>query len=86
MFQPSDTDRTEMEFHFSKKFDGYLLFQLVRVQDFRVLGVYKPKAKKMHPVDLRYSTGSRPGGEVDWEYIIKANETPSPSWHGKYGQ
>ncbi len=65
MFQPSDIDSMETEFHFSRKFDGYSLFQLVRVQDFRVSGVYKPKVKKTCPVDLRHSTGSRPGREVD---------------------
>ncbi len=58
MFQLSDMDHTEIEFHFSKKFDGYLLFQLVRVQDFRVSGVYKLKVKKIYPVDLGHSTGS----------------------------
>ncbi len=58
MFQPSDTDRIEIEFCFSKKFDGYSLFQSVRVQDFRVSGVYKLKVKKTHPVDRRHSTGS----------------------------
>ncbi len=65
MFQPSDTDYIETEFHFSKKFDGYSLFQSVRVQDFRVLEVYKPKAKKMYLVDLRHSIGSRLDREVD---------------------
>ncbi len=48
----------EIEFYFSKKFDGYSLFQSVRVQDFRVLEVYKPKVKKTCPVDLRHSIGS----------------------------
>ncbi len=75
-----------MEFWFSKKFDNYSLLQAVGAQDFRVSGVYKLKAKKTHPVDLRHSTGSRPGAEVDWECTIKANETTSPSWHGKYSQ
>ncbi len=58
-------DHTEIEFWFSKKFDNYSLLQAVRAQDFRVSGVYKLKLKKMHPVDLGHSTGSRPGGEVD---------------------
>ncbi len=58
-------DHTEIEFHFSKKFDGYSLFQSVGVQDFRVSGVYKPKVKKICPVDLRHSIGSRLGREVD---------------------
>ncbi len=65
MFQPGDMDCTEMEFQFSKKFDNYSLLQVVGAQDFRVLGVYKPKAKKTCPVDLGHLTGSRPGGEVD---------------------
>ncbi len=86
MFQPGDIDCTEMEFWFSKKFDNYSLLQVVRVQNFRVSGVYKPKAKKTRSVDLGHSMGSPPGGEVDWECMIKANKTTSPSWHRKYGQ
>ncbi len=58
MFQLSDMDHMEMEFHFSKKFNGYSLFQLVRVQDFRVLRVYKLKAKKTYLVNLGHSIES----------------------------
>ncbi len=58
MFQLGNMNYTEVEFQFSKKFDSYTLFQLVRTQDFRVSGVYKPKAKKTCPVDLGHSMGS----------------------------
>ncbi len=86
MFQPGNIDYMEMEFQFSKKFDGYSLFQSVETQDFRVLGVYKLKVKKTYLVDLGHSMGSQLGREVDWEYTIKANETTSLSWYGKYSQ
>jgi len=51
----------------------------------RVYGIYKPKARKVRPVDQPDPTGVAPGGIMDWERTIE-ERLPAKPYSGNYAK
>lgn len=82
------TVRTGYESRFSRRFDSYSIAQAPKNgwPAVRVYGVYKPKSRKVQPVDSSYSTGETPGGLVDWRRTIELQDKEIPKVEGKYSE
>lgn len=76
--------RTVEQTRISRKQDSYPICQ-GQLPTARVYGIYKPKAKKVRPVDQPDPTGVAPGGIMDWERTIE-KELPAKPYSGNYAK
>jgi len=79
--------RTNQEYRMSSRFGFYSMIRdRQAIQGVRIYGMYKPKAKKVRPVDSSETTGNAPVGIRDWQEAVKATETPVVNTKGQFSE